>query len=67
MFEWYSKSNCDIALSISTGDTLQNLPPGHCGTRVKAAEVVSEPTCQLLWDRGAGCLSGVGTYLLDTV
>ena len=29
--------------------------------------MVSEPTSWALWDRGAGCLSSDGTYLLGTV
>ena len=29
--------------------------------------MVSEPTCRPLCCRGAGCLSGVGTYLPGTV
>ena len=29
--------------------------------------MVSEPTCWTLCCRGAGCLSGVGTYMPDTV
>ena len=29
--------------------------------------MVSDPTCRALVCRDAGCLCGVGTYLLDTV
>ena len=29
--------------------------------------MVSEPTCQALCSRVAGCLGGVGTYLLGTL
>ena len=28
--------------------------------------MMTEPTSRALWGRGAGCLSGVGTYLLGT-
>ena len=45
----------------------QNLPAGHCVTVVKAVLAMSEPTCQALCYSGAGCLSGVRTYLLGTV
>ena len=44
-----------------------NLPARHCVAGVQAVLVVSEPTCQVLCYRGAGCLSCVGTYLLGTV
>ena len=46
---------------------MQNLPAGHCFTRVKAVKVVSEPTLRALCYSGAECLSGVGTYLPGTV
>ena len=45
----------------------QNLSPVHCGAGVQAVLVVSEPSSQALWGRGAGCFSGVGTYLPGTV
>ena len=45
----------------------QNLPAGHCVTVVKAVLAMSESTYQTLCYRGAGCLSGVGTYLPGTV
>ena len=43
------------------------LPAGHCVTVVKAALAMSEPTCWALCFSGAGCLSGVKTYLPGTV
>ena len=39
----------------------------HCGAGVQAVKAVSEPTCGALCCRGAGCLSGVGTFLPGTV
>ena len=39
----------------------------HCVTVVKTVKAVSEPTYLALCCRGAGCLSGVRTYLPDTV
>ena len=44
-----------------------NLPAVHCVTVVKAVLAMSEFTCWALCYRGAGCLSGVGTYLQGTV
>ena len=44
-----------------------NLPARHCVAEVKAVKAVSEPTCWALFCRGAGCLSGVRTYLQGTV
>ena len=44
-----------------------NLPPGHCWAGVKAVKMAGEPTSQAMWGSFAGCLSGVGTYLLSTV
>ena len=58
----------------------RNLTAWHCVAGVQADLMVSEPTCQPLccrcagcssgfgprgqcWEGGAGCLSGVGTYL----
>ena len=34
---------------------------------MQAVYAVSEPTSNALWGRGAGCLSGAGTYLRGTV
>ena len=45
----------------------QNLPAGHCVAGVQTVEVVSEPTRWALCFSGAGCLSGVKTYLRGTV
>ena len=45
----------------------QNLPAGHCIAGVQSVKVESEPTCRALCCRGAGCVSGVRTYLLGTV
>ena len=39
----------------------------HCVTVVKTVKAVSEPTYWALCCRGAGCSSGVRTYLPDTV
>ena len=39
----------------------------HCVTVVKTVKAVSEPTYLALCCRAAGCLSGVRTYLPDTV
>ena len=44
-----------------------NLPARHCVAGVQAVKVVSKPTYWALFCRGAGCLSGVRTYLPDTV
>ena len=41
----------------------QNLPAGNCVAGVQSVEAVLESTCQALCCMGAGCLSGVGTYL----
>ena len=45
----------------------QNLPAGHCVTVVKAVLAKLMSTYWALCYRGAGCLSGVGTYLPGTV
>ena len=45
----------------------QNLPAVHCVAVVQTVYAVLEPTCRALCYRGAGCLSGVRTYLLGTV
>ena len=45
----------------------QNLPTGHCVTVVQTVLAMSEPTYPALCYRGAGCISGVGTYLPGTV
>ena len=45
----------------------RNLPPGHCVAGVQAVLVVSGPSSLALFGRGAGCLSGVGTYIPGTV
>ena len=44
-----------------------NLPGGHCVAGVQSVKAVYEPTCWALCCRGAGCLSGVRTYLAGTV
>ena len=44
-----------------------NLPAGHCVAGVQTVLAVLETTCWALCCRRAGCLSGVGTYLLGTV
>ena len=44
-----------------------NLPAWHCVAGVQAVQAVSEPTCWALCCRGAIFLSGVRTYLPDTV
>ena len=41
----------------------QKLPALHCVAGVQAVKGLSEPICQALCCRGAGCLSGVETYL----
>ena len=41
----------------------QNLPARHCVAGVQSVKVESEPTCRALCCRGAGCVSGVRTYL----
>ena len=43
------------------------LPAGHCVTVVQAVKAVLETTCPALCNSGAGCLSGVRTYLPGTV
>ena len=45
----------------------QNLPAPHCVARVQAVLAISEPTCRAPCYKGAGCISGVGTYLPGTV
>ena len=45
----------------------RNLPARQGVAVAQAAEAVSEPTCQALCCRGAGCFSGVRTYLLGTM
>ena len=44
-----------------------NLPARHCVAGVPAVLAISEPTCRAPCYRGAGCISGVGTYLPGTV
>ena len=44
-----------------------NLHAQHCVAGVQAILAMSEPTCQALCYRVAGCLSGDGTYLPGTV
>ena len=44
-----------------------DLPAVHCVTVVHAVKAVSEPTFRALCYSGAGCLSGVSTYLPGTV
>ena len=44
-----------------------NLRARHCIVGVQSVLAVLEPTCQALCCGGAGCLSGVGTFLLGTV
>ena len=44
-----------------------NLPARHCVAVVQAVLAILEPTCRAPSYRGAGCISGVGTYLPDTV
>ena len=39
----------------------------HCDAEVQAVKAMLEPTCRALCCKGAGCLSGVGTYLPGTV
>ena len=41
----------------------QNLPPMNCVAGVQDDKAMLEPTCRALCCRGAGCLSGVGTFL----
>ena len=41
----------------------RNLPSGHCVAGVQAVKAMLKPACLSLCCRGAGCLSGVGTYL----
>ena len=45
----------------------QNLLDRHCVVGMQAVKAVSERTCQAQCCSGAGCLSGVGTYLPGTV
>ena len=45
----------------------RNLPAHHCVAGVQAVLAISEPTCRAPCYRGAGCKSGVGTYLPGTV
>ena len=45
----------------------QNLPARQCVAGVQTVEVVSESSRWALCFSGAGCLSGVKTYLLGTV
>ena len=45
----------------------RNLPAGHCVEGVQAVKAVSEPTCQALCCRGAGCSSSVRTHMPGTV
>ena len=45
----------------------QNLPARHCAAGAQAVLAISEPTCRAPCYRGAGCISGVGTYLAGTV
>ena len=45
----------------------RNLPARHCVAGVQAVLAMSEPTCRALCYRGAGCISGVGTYLPGTL
>ena len=45
----------------------RNLPARHCVAGVQAVLAISEPTCRAPCYRGAGCISGVGTYLPGTV
>ena len=44
-----------------------HLPTGHCVTVVQTVLAMSEPTYPALCYRGAGCISGVRTYLPDFV
>ena len=45
----------------------RNLPAQHCVAGVQAVLAMSEPTCLAPCNRGAGCIRGVGSYLLGTV
>ena len=45
----------------------RNLPARHCVAGVQAVLAISEPTCRAPCYRGAGCISGVRTYLPGTV
>ena len=45
----------------------RNLPARHCVAGVQAFLAISEPTCRAPCYRGAGCISGVGTYLPGTM
>ena len=45
----------------------RNLPARHCVAGMQAVLAISEPTCRAPCYRGAGCISGVGTYLPGTV
>ena len=44
-----------------------NKRTGRCIAGVQAVKAMSNPTCQAMCCRGAGCLSGVRTYLPGTV
>ena len=48
-------------------ERFRNLPTGHCVTVVQTVLAMSEPTYRALCYSGAGCLSGVRTYLPGTV
>ena len=73
----YSDTGClNIVRTYLLGTVLQgcrlfkhcrNLPTRHCFAGVQAGLAMSEPTCRALCYSGAGCLSGVGTYLPGTV
>ena len=45
----------------------RNLPARHCVAGVQPVLAMSEPNCRALCQRGAGCISGVRTYLSGTV
>ena len=45
----------------------RNLPSRHFVTVVQTVLAMSEPTCRALCYRGAGCISGVRTYLPGSV
>ena len=45
----------------------RNLPAPHCVAGVQAVLAMSESTCRAPCYRGAGCISGVRTYLPGTV
>ena len=52
---------------IQTVKAVSNLPTEHCVTVVQTVLAMSEPTYPALCYRGAGCISGVETYLPGTV